>query len=240
MEEVQIDEFWGFVGKKEKNLTAEEKILEEFGDMWTFTAIIPGTKLIFAHLSGKRTKNNARKAIEMIKKRSDGTIPYLSTDGNEDYIDSILSVYGELNPENGMSPPEDLCYTQVIKKIEGSRCTEVKRKIIFGNKDSVNNCLSQSPVSTAINTAFIERSNLTVRQHNKRVERKTQGFSKLKYFFKKQMSLSIAYYNFCLPHGSLKYFIEDKTVINTPVMETGLTDHVWSMEELLSFPINYD
>ena len=203
-----------------------------------FTAIMPETKLIFVHLSGKRTKHNTRKVIEIINKRSDGIIPYFATDGNKDYTDSILSVYGEIDPENGLKPPEDLCYTQVIKKIEGSRCVEVIKKIVFGNEEAVNNCISQSPVSYTINTAFIERSNLTVRQHNKRVERKTRGFSKLKYFFKKQMSLSIAYYNFCLPHGSLKYFIEDKTIVNTPVMETGLTDHVWTMEELLSYPIN--
>jgi hypothetical protein len=87
-------------------------------------------------------------------------------------------------------------------------------------------------------TAFIERSNLTMRQHNKRVERKSQGFSKEKCFLEKQMSLSIAYYNFCLPHGGLKYYLGDKIIYNTPTMEAGLTDHVWKMEELLAYPIN--
>ncbi|MCP4132379.1 MAG: hypothetical protein GY754_15515, partial [bacterium] len=88
--------------------------------MWTFTAIMSETKLLFAHLAGKRTKNNTRKIIAKIKKRSDGTIPYLSTDGKEDYAEAILSVYGEIDPvSKDIIPPEDLCYTQVIKKIEG-------------------------------------------------------------------------------------------------------------------------
>ena len=60
----------------------------------------------------------------------------------------------------------------------------------------------------------------------------------MKYFFEKQMSLSIAYYNFCLPNRGLKYYLKDKTIVNTPAMEAGLTDHVWSMEELLAYPIN--
>ena len=119
-----------------------------------------------------------------------------------------------------------------------NRCVQVERKLIFGNEDQLKKSLSNSSVSNKVNTSFIERSNLTMRQHNKRVERKSQGFSKMKYYLEKQMSLSIAYYNFCLPHRSLKYFVEDKTVINTPAKEAGVTDHVWTMEELLAYPIN--
>ena len=85
--------------------------------MWTFTAIMPENKLIFAHLSGKRTYANTRKFISMIRKLSDGTIPYFSSEGYEGYKEAILSVYGEiLNDET--VPPNDLCYAQVNKKIE--------------------------------------------------------------------------------------------------------------------------
>ena len=232
-----MDEFWGFVCKKEYNLSDEEKTFEEYGDMWTFTAIMPGNKLIFAHFSGKRTYNNTRKFIAMIRKRSDGSIPYFSSDGYEGYKEAILSVYGKIEDDMTI-PPEDLCYAQVNKKIERSRCVRVDKKIIFGDEEFLNKCINNSFVSNKINTSFIERSNLTMRQLNKRVERKSQGFSKLKYFFEKQMSLSIAYYNFCLPNSGLKYHLEDKTIINTPAMEGGLTDHVWKMEELLAYPIN--
>ena len=114
----------------------------------------------------------------------------------------------------------------------------VDKKIIFGNENLLDDCINNSTTSSKINTSFIERSNLTMRQHNKRIERKSQGFSKLKHFFEKQLSLSVAYYNFCLPNNGLKYYFEDKTVINTPAMEAGLTDHVWKMDELLSYRIN--
>jgi IS1 family transposase len=226
---------WGFVFKKEKNLSPEDRLSEDIGDIWTFTGIMPETKLIFAHISGKRTKDNARKLIEMIRKRSDGAIPYFTSDGNSDYIDSILSVYGEINRDKGLVPPEILSYAQVVKTIEKGRCVDIDKKIIFGTRDLLEQKIAESVVSTSINTSFIERSNLTMRQQNKRIERKTQGFSKEKSYFDYQLSLSITYYNFCSPHSSLKYYIKDKTIFNTPAMESGLTDHVWSMKELLSF-----
>lgn len=233
--EAQIDEFWGFVFKKEKNLTEEEKIRESMGDMWTFTAIMPDTKLIFAHIIGKRTKDNARKLIAMIRQRSDGTIPYISSDGNKDYTDSIASVFGEYNKTNDeITLPDKLCYAQVVKTIENGRCRDVDKRIIFGNDKLIEECILKSKVSHTINTSFIERSNLTMRQHNHRVERKSQGFSKELEYHKYQNSLSIAYYNFCLPHRSLRYYLKDRKIENTPAMETGLTDHIWSMKELLS------
>jgi len=237
VKEVQVDEFWGFVFKKEYNLTEEERLLEDIGDMWTFTAIMPETKLLFSHITGKRTYDNARKLIAQIRKRSDGTIPYITSDGYEGYKEAIESIYSEIH-DNEISIPSQLCYAQVNKTIEKNRCINVERKLIFGAVSKLEEVLNNSPVSFKVNTAFIERSNLTIRQHNKRVERKSQGFSKIKNFFEKQLSLSIAYYNFCLQHMSLKYLIEDKTVINTPVMEAGLTDHVWTMKELLAYPIN--
>lgn len=223
--------------KKEYNLTEEEHFSENIGDIWTFTAIMPENKLIFAHISGKRTYNNARKLVSLIRRRSDGTIPYFTSDGYEGYERAIQSVYSEIS-SGEESLPEKLSYAQVIKKIMKNRCVQVERKLIFGNEDQLKKSLSNSSVSNKVNTSFIERSNLTMRQHNKRVERKSQGFSKMKYYLEKQMSLSIAYYNFCLPHRSLKYFVEDKTVINTPAKEAGVTDHVWTMEELLAYPIN--
>ena len=237
LSEVQLDEFWGFVFKKEYNLTDEEKLFEESGDMWTYTAIMPENKLIFAHFSGKRTYENTRKFISMIRKRSDGTIPFFTSDGYEGYSEAILSVYGEIQNDETV-PPDNLCYAQVNKKIEKNRCVNVEKKIIYGDEKLLEECINNSPTSSKINTSFIERSNLAMRQHNKRIERKSQGFSKLKYFFEKQLSLSIAYYNFCLPNSGLKYYMKDKTIINTPAMEAGLTDHVWKMEELLAYPIN--
>jgi len=227
------------VCKKEKNLTEEEKNIEEWGDMWTFTAICPENKLIFAHLVGKRTKENAQRLVATVRNRTHGRIKYITTDGSEIYPKVIRHIFGTFIPGKSQRKlPPGFCYAQVIKRMEKGRCVEVIRKIIFGTKRTLERILERSRISTTINTSFIERSNLTMRQHNKRVERRSQGYSKEKEFLKRQNSLSIAYYNFCLLHHSLFYLKEDRKVYNTPCMEAGLTDHPWSMMELLAFTIN--
>ena len=94
-----------------------------------------------------------------------------------------------------------------------------------------------SPASNTINISYVERCNLTMRQRNHRVERKSQGFSKLPAFHKAQMRISIAYYNFCLHHSSLKRYEGTKPLHFTPAMEAGITDHPWTMLELLKIRI---
>ena len=220
-------------------MTQAEKYLENIGDAWTFTAIMPDTKLIFAHLTGKRTKINTLKLLAIIKQRTKtGETLHFSSDGNDDYKDAISSLYGELDSISGeIRIPENLCYTQVIKHIEKGKCTKVDKRIVFGTEELLQKCLDKSLVSHKINTSYIERSNLTMRQHNHRVERKSQGFSKEYDYFEYQLSLSIAYYNFCLPHRGLTYYEDDNTFLNTPAMESEITDHIWSMRELLNYPI---
>lgn len=106
--------------------------------------------------------------------------------------------------------------------------------------------MSHSPVSTLINTSFVERDNLTLRQHNRRLTRKTNGFSKELSWFEKQLWLALAYYHLVLPHQSLrqKLTLPEATrgtgsarcwQLLTPAMAAGLTDHIWTMTELLSF-----
>lgn len=236
-DEIQIDEFWSFVFKKEKNLTQIEKISETMGDFWTFTVVHPISKLLFAHISGKRITENAIKLLRLIKKRLLTKIFYLTTDGHDMYIDALNSVYGNLN--NGViNFPDGLCYAQVIKDFEKNKCTGVRKKIILGTPEEIENYLAKSEVSVQINTSFIERTNLTFRQHNKRIERRTQGFSKLTGYFKHQINLTISYYNFCLPHLSLQRSDGDRIVHYTPAMAAGITDDVWNFRRILNFPVN--
>lgn len=236
-EEVQADEFWSFIFKKEKNLTEIEKISECIGDFWTFTAIHPVSKLLFAHVTGKRITENAIKLLHLIKKRLTSATFYLTTDGNDMYINALNSVYSNLN--NGiMEFPTGLCYAQVIKDFKKSKCSGIQKKIILGKPHEIEAWLERSEVSSQINTAFVERSNLTFRQHNKRIERRTQGFSKIKEYFNHQINLTISYYNFCLPHLGLQRSDGVQTISYTPTMEAGITEHVWNFKELLSFPVD--
>ncbi len=135
-----------------------------------------------------------------------------------------------------------------MKVRENGRVTEVKTKIIFGKPDEVVAQLANSPVSEVINTSFVERDNLTQRQSNRRLTRKTNGFSKEITWFEKQLWLSVAYHHLVLPHRSLRQLLETPEATRgtgtprkwkpvTPAMAAGITDHVWTTTELLSYRV---
>ncbi len=109
--------------------------------------------------------------------------------------------------------------------------------------------LAQSPVSQTINTSFVERDNLTQRQQNRRLTRRTNGFSKALSGFEKQLWLSLAYYPFVLPHDSLRHPLPiteptrgsgspRRWCPSTPAMAAGVTDPVWTTQELLSYRVS--
>ena len=120
-----------------------------------------------------------------------------------------------------------LKYGQIIKERSGSRLKKIARKIVFGNDIDPK----------LISTSYIERQNLTLRQDNNRISRKTIGFSKKTEELDNQMTLYITYYNFCRKHRSLKYKEDTgKTSYDCPAKHAGLIDRVWSLEQLLTFP----
>jgi len=124
----------------------------------------------------------------------------------------------------------------------------VTRKRVWGSADELQARLAASATSTTINTSFVERDNLTWREHNRRLTRKTTAFSKELLWMEKQLWLSLAYYHFCLPHLSLREELPtpEPTRGNgsprkwrpvTPAMAVGMTDHVWTTAELLGFRV---
>jgi hypothetical protein len=128
---------------------------------------------------------------------------------------------------------------------------EVPTKIIFGSEAAVQARLAVSPVSQTINPSFVERNNLTCRQCNGRLSRKVLGFSKDLTWLEKYLWLSLAYYHFVLPHDSLSLrLLEPRPTRGSgspkkwqpirPAMAAGLTDHVWTLEELLSYRVSPD
>jgi hypothetical protein len=125
---------------------------------------------------------------------------------------------------------------------------EVKTKIVFEKPEAIAEQLVSSSVSEAINTSFVERDNLTQRQSNRRLTRKTNGFSKEIIWFENQLCLSMAYYHFVLPHHRLRQLLETpeptkgagstkKWISVTPAMASGITNHVWTTAELLSYRV---
>jgi len=142
-----------------------------------------------------------------------------------------------------------LCYAVVLKEREGNRVVRVSCRLIYGTAEQLQTLLQHSPVSSTINTAGVERNNLTMRQHSRRLGRKVNAFSKKRLYLKHQLALAFAYYHFCCSHRGLRQRLSQpiptkngkgspkKWRLRTPAMAVGLTDHVWTVDELLSFRV---
>src|SRR5262245_16449891 len=128
---------------------------------------------------------------------------------------------------------------------------QVSTRVVFGTPEAVAARLAYSPVSSTVNTSFVERDNLTQRQSNRRLTRRTNGFSKDLTWFEKQLWLSLAYYHLVLPHQGLRERLPTPEPTRgagspriwrpvTPAMAAGLTDHVWTTEEMLAYRVPVD
>lgn len=259
--ECQLDELWGFVRKKEDNLEPIEKILTEYGDAWVWTCFAPVQKLIPAFVVGKRTQENADLLIATLASVTDGTIPFFTSDDLPPYKGALLQTYGvreQVERRLGqrgplrkprLLPPPELRYAIVVKKREKGHVVAVETKIVFGDEATILALLAASPVSNTINTSYVERQNLTIRQGSRRLTRKVNAFSKKRDWLEKQLWLALAYYHFVIPHLGLRQTLPKPMPTKgergspkkwhhvTPAMAAGLTDHLWTMEELLTFRV---
>jgi len=259
--ECQLDELWGFVHTKEDNLEPIEKILTEYGDAWVWTCFAPVQKLIPAFVVGKRTQENANLLIATLASVTDGTIPFFTSDDLPHYKEALLQTYGvpetvERRPgQRGrprkprLLPPAELKYAVVVKKRERGHVVSVETEIIFGDEATILALLADSPVSHTINTSYVERQNLTIRQGSRRLTREVNAFSKERDWLEKQLWLAFAYYHFVLPNLGLRQRLPEPIPTKgergspkkwqqvTPAMAAGLTDHLWTMEELLTFRV---
>ncbi len=249
-----------FIYKKEAHLTPLEKLAEVYGDAWVWIAFSLVCKLVPAWVVGKRTLPHARRLVFRLKSATDGHIPFFTSDELPHYADALLDVYGRWvqPPRNGTRgrfpnprhiPPPDLCYAVVVKERENGQVVEVTTRIVYGTTEQVEAALQASPVSRTINTYGVERNNLTVRQHSRRMGRKVNAFSKDPDYLEHQLTLAFAYYHFVVPHRGLRQRLPralptkgrkgsyKKWKPVTPAMAAGLTDHVWTMDELLSFRV---
>ena len=165
--------------------------------------------------------------------------PALATDGKGAYREAMLSTWGKVPTYRGQGrpptvpkPEKDWQYLQVVKKREGSKLVRVTTKVVYGEPEMVKNVLGE-------HTAYVERTNLTSRQMNGRLVRKTLSFSKELHFLKAASALEDALYNFTRPLKTLRvkqedHFISARWQQRTPAMAAGLTDHIWTVKQLLT------
>ncbi len=247
--EVQLDERWSFVGKKQRNCDPTKRKDRRFGNNWDHTAVDPEHRLVLSVVPGKRSVERCEEVVNDVKRRTGGRTDMLyATDDFSGYKGAIKRAYAQKiprprrpgpgrprRPEQVM--PDDLCYATVKKTRKNGKVVKVRRTIVFGPQSLLDAYLSRSTVSNAINTSFVERNNGTERCQNGRKVRKTYGFSK-DWELHNAMSYYVAYsYNFCWPVRTLRIKGSDgKWQKRTPAMAAGLTDHVWSLREWLTYP----
>ena len=254
LEECQLDEMWSFVYKKQGHLSAFEQLMEDIGDIWLHVAFEPRFKLFLAIVPAKRTLANIRLVTRTVRMRSDGHMPLFTGDEYVGNLDALLWEFGQLAREDRQGlvgrPPQSsqliptsgINFAVVNKVRENGKVRSVKPEIVLGSERKIQKILDESPCSRHINISFVERSNLHQRLNNRRVTRKTLGFSKKLGMHEAQIWLCRGYYHYVRPHSSLKMRSDDGKhwIQKTPAMAAGVTNHIWSMKELLTFPNCYN
>jgi IS1 family transposase len=211
--DVECDEIWGFIQKKEGHKRAEEANNETIGDAYTFVAIERHSKLVLNFALGRRNQATTDIFIEGLREATatnhfqvttDGFAPYRSAMATtlDDRVDfaQLIKVYRSSPEGEHRYSPADVVSTEVVP--------------VFGRPDSQRIC-----------TSIVERQNLTMRMQIRRLTRLTNGFSKKWENLWAALTLHFAYYNFCRIH---------RTIRVTPAMEAGIADHVWTLTELLA------
>ena len=248
-EEVQFDEKWSFVFKKQEHCDPEDPADANHGDWWDHVAYDPEHRLVLCVVPGARDAENVEEIVEDTKRRTGGRVlRLLTSDAYSAYETAILAAYGQdraTTPSGQASrrmvpekvPPPGLTYATVEKRREEGRVVEILTRVVFGTMAAVLAALGQSSVSRWINTSFLERQNATDRHHNARKVRKTYTFSKDWRVHESMTYFTMYSYNFCWPVRTLAQRTDGGRLHHrTPAMAAGLADHVWTMQEWVTMP----
>lgn len=209
--EIQIDEIWGFIGKKQRHLKADDDWSK--GDVWTFCAIDPDTKLVPCYKVGKRDSITANAFVSDLATRMKNRIQ-LSSDGLSAYIEAVEQSFGA-----------DIDYGQIIKTYEVSDGKSPERRYSAPKLVSITTRnIVGDPSEGLISTSYVERLNATTRHHMKRLARLTLAFSKKLENFEAAVGLHFAYYNFVKRHKAIRC---------TPAMEAGIEQGFWTVADLV-------
>jgi transposase-like protein/IS1 family transposase len=213
VKDVECDEIWGFIQKKEGHKRPDQAHDESIGDAYCFVAIERHSKLVLNFALGRRSKATTDIFIEGLRHATSSQNFQITTDGFAPYVKAIsdtladrvsfaqlIKVYRSPQGDEGRYSPAEVASVEVVP--------------VIGSPDPKRIC-----------TSIVERQNLTIRMQMRRLTRLTNGFSKKWENLWAAYCLHFAYYNFCRIHSSLRV---------TPAMEAKITDHVWDLEELIA------
>lgn len=209
---IQCDEIWQFCYAKERNVPSEKRGQFGYGDVWTWAAMCADTKLIVTWAIGTRGAGTAFEFMHDLARRLAHRVQ-LTTDGHRVYLNAVESAFGS-----------EIDYAMLVK-IYGDDAANEARYSLAECIDCKRIAVTGRPDLKHISTSYIERQNLTMRMGMRRFTRLTNGFSKKIENHGHAVALHYMHYNFCRVHQTLRV---------TPAMEAGLTDHVWSLEELVT------
>ena len=216
---LQCDEIWSFCHAKAKNVPADKQGIFGYGDVWTWTAICADTKLVPCWMVGSRDTGAAKVFIKDLASRLTHRVQ-LTTDGHKPYLEAVENAFGgkidyamliKMYGESAPKTPE--------RKYSPPRFVRAASHKIVGEPDMKH-----------VSTSYSERQNLTMRMSMRRFTRLTNGFSKKVENLAYAVALHFMYYNFGRIHQTLRV---------TPAMEAGITDHIWSLEEIAALPDSY-
>ncbi|WP_194792958.1 DDE-type integrase/transposase/recombinase [Caenimonas koreensis] len=208
---VQVDEIWAFCQSKQKNVAPGNQGILGHGDVWTYTAIDADSKLMISYMVGKRDADYALAFMTDVYSRLANRVQ-LTTDGHGAYLNAVPDAFGTdvdfamLVKHNGVGTPTEQ------QRYSPAKLIDAEKRPITGNPDKRH-----------ISTSYVERSNLTMRMGMRRFTRLTNGFLKKVDNLEHAVSLHFMHYNYARIHKTLRV---------TPAMEAGLTDHVWTLEEI--------
>jgi IS1 family transposase len=243
--EVPFDEKGAFVGRKEKNRDPDDA---GRGDGWDHVALDPETRLVVSLVVGRRTGEATEALVRDVHRRTGGRLMRLMTsDEHPAYAEAIRAVYGQVvtPPRTGRPGrprkaytvvPPGLTYATVHKTRENGRVGDVSTRVVFGTLLAVVLALVASAVSRAVNTCVVERHHGTDRNRCARKVRKGYTFSKDWAVHRAATAFSYFSYNFGWPVRTLRVKVGGRWEPRTPGMAAGLTDHVWTLTEWLTYP----
>lgn len=235
--------------KKEKNVTNDDS--DECGDVYSLTAMKTDTRLFISHHEGDRTTDAAIDLFRDVERRRSihSPIPVFTSDNWDPFEEGLINVYGILEtptyqgkgrkPSQMLLPYPNLKYAQVCKHKKNGRIIEVVQRVVFGDPEDVLRSLG-ADAHGKINTAYIERFNLTIRNSLARFIRRGMNSSKDMQMHSHVIDFFQAWYNFVKPHHSLRVEVNHgrkRWMQRTPAMAEEITDHVWSLKELLTFRV---
>ena len=258
--QVQLDELFALLSAVKAGKVSAAEAIErlERSPQWVWVAMDPESKLLLAIAVGDRTLAMAQRVVHHgAQVLAPDCAPLFLTDGFREYLTALLTHYGQWvqpprrqaqgpAPKPRWTPLPALLYAQVVKTVRRRRLVDVKHRVVFGTLEAVQQVLAAC--GWQINTAFVERLNLSLRQHVAAVGRRVNTLCKGEDGLRQQLTLYHVYYNFCLPHASLRQPLAQPEPTNgpgsaktwrpqTPAMAAGLTDHVWTLREVLLYRV---